>query len=381
MKHPFLALLFILISSIAFSQSDDNDPSLVALKREWGDNIKWTVGARFMAEAAFYDNPNLRSGAAISDARLRTSLTYGNYYFYYDANFSNGSFSQKDVYFQYGSNEINNIKHNIKVGYFSNIASMSYNTSSFNYRFITRPAAVLAFSTQRHLGVAYKFKSKHIFFEQGIFSEKPYHRKDDSRGVIASGRFVYKALNTEKTTLHFGVSARYRKMLDDSVSFRSAASLETRVDENNGFLNITDDDVESASEGTFEFLFRINRFFVRGEYILRYVKDRNPFELYSGGYVESGFIILSNNGENDYEYNEKASVTGGPSGKHSLEAVARYSYTDLNIGGSAHVGTAGLSYFINKYIGFMAEYNIAFVKKNGIDDIVNMAQLKVMFSF
>jgi phosphate-selective porin OprO/OprP len=258
---------------------------------------------------------------------------------------------------------------------------MSYNTSSFSYRFITRPAAVLAFSTQRHLGVAYKFKSRHIFFEQGIFSEKPYHRKNDSKGLVASGRFVYKALNTEKTTLHFGVSARYRKILDDSVSFASAAFLETHVDGNNYFLNITNNNVESASEGTFEFLFRTNRFFVRGEYILRYVKDHNPAELYGGGYVESGFIILRNNGENNYEYNEKASAMGGSLGKHSLEAVIRYSYTNLNAGGRAHIGTAGFSYFINKYIGFMAEYNIAFVKKSGISNIINMAQLKVMFSF
>ncbi|MDR0763700.1 MAG: hypothetical protein LBF01_04315 [Bacteroidales bacterium] len=371
MKY-FVFILFMLMSFAAFSQSDDNEPSLVALKKEWGDSIKWTVGARFMAEAAFYDNPNLKSGATISDARLRTSLTYGNYYFYYDADFSKVTYSQKDVYFQYSSNEINNIKHNVKVGYFSNIASMSYNTGSFNYHFITRPTAVLAFSTQRHLGVAYRFKSKHLFFENGIFSEKPYHRKDDSRGLVVSGRLVYKAINTEKTTLHFGLSARYRRIFD-STSFVSNSQLETHVDESDYFLSIADNSASNASEGTLEFTFRTNRFFARGEYIFRFVDA----SLYSGGYIESGFIILGHNRDNYYAYNEKASVTGGLTGRHSLEIVTRYSYINLNAGGRAHVATAGLNYFLNKYIGFMAGYNIAFVDEG----IVNTAQLKVMFSF
>ncbi|MDR2556944.1 MAG: hypothetical protein LBC49_04445, partial [Bacteroidales bacterium] len=359
----FISTLFILTSFIAFSQSDDNDPSLVALKKEWGDSIKWTVGARFMAEAAYYDNDNLRSGAAISDARLRTSLAYGNYYFYYDADFSRGTFSQKDAYFQYSSNEINNIKHNIKVGYFSNIASMSYNTGSFNYHFITRPAAVLAFSTKRHLGASYRINSKHIFFEQGIFSEKPYHRKDESRGLVVSGRFVYKALNIEKTTLHFGVSARYLKIFD-STSFISHSPLETHVDESYYFLNIADNNARSTSEGTLEFTFRTNRFFARGEYILRFV---NPDKIYNGGYIESGFIILGTKRGNSYTYNEKASVIGGLTGKHSLEVVARYSYINLDTGGRVHIATAGLNYFLNKYIGFMAGYNLAFTGNNTVN--------------
>jgi phosphate-selective porin OprO/OprP len=398
MKHFFITIILLLIVLPVASQSDD-EHHLLSVKK---DSIKWTVGARFMADAAYYsDNDVLTSGVSITDARIRTSLTYGDYYFYYDAAFPKGKFSQKDIYFQYSYQHSRDIRHNVKVGYFSNIASMGYNTGSFNYHFITRPAPILAFSTQRHLGASYRFTNRHILVEQGIFSEKPYHKKDEDRGLVVSGRFVYKAINNEKINLHFGVSARYRKifqsnhyaMTDTRIFPISKSSLETNVDNDSSFLNVTNLYASSISEGTFEFIFRMSRFFARGEGIFRYVeKDKQTSlhdNLYGGAYIEAGYLILGDN----YTYNEKISVIGGLTRKNSLEVVVRYSYTHLNDilnsrsemyndGGRMHIATAGINFFLNKYIGFMAAYSCSFASVyNDKKVIIHTAQLKMMFSF
>lgn len=60
--------------------------------------MNFTVGARFMADVAVFDTEAtpLNSGASIADARIRTSMKYGeNWYFYADFGFGAGKFSQK----------------------------------------------------------------------------------------------------------------------------------------------------------------------------------------------------------------------------------------------------------------------------------------------
>ena len=61
----------------ATAQDFDNTPTLNINNKE--KQVKFTVGARFMADAAYYNTEAtpLKSGATISDARIRTSMSYG----------------------------------------------------------------------------------------------------------------------------------------------------------------------------------------------------------------------------------------------------------------------------------------------------------------
>ena len=59
----------------ATAQDFDNTPTLNINNKE--KQVKFTVGARFMADAAYYNTEAtpLKSGATISDARIRTSMS------------------------------------------------------------------------------------------------------------------------------------------------------------------------------------------------------------------------------------------------------------------------------------------------------------------
>jgi len=89
---PVLAT-FALASS---AQDFDNNPSIQIENTQ--ENLKFTIGARMMADVAYYhsDFTPLKSGAALTDARIRTSMAYKDWYFYADFGFGEGKFSQKN---------------------------------------------------------------------------------------------------------------------------------------------------------------------------------------------------------------------------------------------------------------------------------------------
>ena len=91
MKKYILAACVAAISMSGFAQDFDVDPTLNISNEE--KKVNFTVGARFMADAALFNTEftPLNSGACISDARIRTSMKYGeNWYFYADFGFGNG---------------------------------------------------------------------------------------------------------------------------------------------------------------------------------------------------------------------------------------------------------------------------------------------------
>ena len=107
----------------ATAQDFDTDPTLNIDNKE--KQVKFTVGARFMADAAYYhtDFTPLQSGASITDARIRTSMSYGeNWYFYADFGFGGGKFSQKNIFLQYATKDSNDGVHAVKVGYYNDPA-------------------------------------------------------------------------------------------------------------------------------------------------------------------------------------------------------------------------------------------------------------------
>ena len=97
---PVLAALS-LSGSVAQAQDFDNKPVVNVSNSK--ENLNFTIGARFMMDGAYYhsDFTPVKSGAAITDARIRTSMSYEDWYFYADFDFSKGKFSQKNIFLQY----------------------------------------------------------------------------------------------------------------------------------------------------------------------------------------------------------------------------------------------------------------------------------------
>ena len=211
---PVVLFALVLSSKMVKAQVEDvANPLLQYINKDKG--IRFTAGARLFADVAYYHSEYtpMKSGAAITDARVRTSLTYGPLYFYADFDFSKGVFKQKNIFVRYNFHESAFGIHSVKAGYFNEPSSMSLNASLYNYHFISRAAPAMALSAGRGLGITYKYYDAMFFADQGIFAENKYNDQISGfQGVSLSGRWLYKPLNNEFITLHVGVSFRYGRI-------------------------------------------------------------------------------------------------------------------------------------------------------------------------
>ena len=416
----FLVAIFLWSGNIQAQVEDVANPLLKYVNRNNG--LRFTAGGRLFTDVAYYHSEYtpMKSGAAITDARIRTSLKYKQFYFYADFDFSKGSFKQKNIFGQYNFKENYRGVQSVKAGYFCEPATMAYNTSLYNYHFISRPAVVNALAPGRSLGITYKFFNQKVLADQGIFAENKYNDQISGfQGFSLSGRWLYKVINDDYMTLHVGLGLRYSRIntgrVVDDDAFKTEvtieSAMETYVDATTKFLNADVAWAKNILDLNPELLFKTDRLFVRGEYLYkRLYKDRPDFELFTnqlggvwswttldawkagnpirstkfdGGYVEAGYLIMGNR----YTYNDEYGLLDGMNEKNSLEIVARYSIVNLNDinkgdlfligkhvfypggvvsdyppvstsigGGKMQAATVGLNYTLNQYIKVMGEY-------------------------
>ena len=366
-KYFMMSAMAVMALS-ATAQDFDTDPTLNINNEE--KQVKFTVGARFMADAALYNTEftPLHSGASITDARIRTSMSYGqNWYFYADFGFGGGKFSQKNIFLQYSTPGANNeATHAIKVGYYNDPAgTMAAQSSLGSYHFISRPGMASSLGEGRELGITYKYSSNNLFLYQGVFTEDQYNRVAAGYdGITLSGRWLYRNAENASNAWHFGASARYAKLGGgEEVTTKGATvlkrtlslgqTLETYVDQNKKFSSCVLPWANEVIDLGAEALYVNKDFFLRAEYKHKFVtKKRDSYKIFiasqdnidgwgdpelwetankirtnnfNGAYVEAGYKIFGN----DYTYNKFDGVLNGLNGK-SLEVVARFNYTGLN---------------------------------------------------
>jgi phosphate-selective porin OprO/OprP len=445
MKKYIIIFAVLLSTATLQAQHFDNEPVL-SVGNE-AAKLKFSVGARLMSDFAYYhtDFTPMKSGAAISDARIRTSLAYNDWYFYGDFDFSGGKFHQKDFFLQYTFPTLTANKHRIRAGYYTELSSMSLNTSRYSYHFISRSVAANALQTSRSLGVSYLFSNDAFTLQQGVFAENKYNDQQAGfQGGTLSGRWLFRPIACAGQTLHIGVAARYAtlntgKAAGDKLqtSQTLAAPFETLVDGNTKFLSAEIPWAKNVFYASGEALYHNEKFFARGEYMYKHItKERPDADLFnsqlggvwswtslaswqkgnpirsnnfSGAYLEMGFQLFGNG----YAYSKEDGLLLGSKGK-SLEVVARYSHANLNDivageffligkqkfypggevsdypavstsvgGGKVNAATIGLNYTFNKYAQIMLDYTYS--KLNNVyfpmDNKFHTVQGRLMFSF
>lgn len=442
--------LGLILASVCFSspvgmvcaQDFDSDPVVYIQDRK--EHVKFTIGARMMSDVAYYNTEQtaMRSGAAITDARIRTSMTYDNWYFYADFDFAGGKFSQKDIYLKY-TMEGQRGTHSFKSGYYNNPASMANNTSRGGLHFISRASVVNALSPGRQLGFSYRFYNKRFFANQGAFAENEYNDQPAGfQGLSIGGRWLYRPVNDEQNTLHVGLTFHYsHPMTGEEVlpgllrtDVTLASKMQTYVDGTKQFLQAKIPWVDISYDLGAEFLYKRSDFFVRGEYVYKVLtKERDDEKLFEadldgtwptleawkkgnplgtnhfhGGYLELGYKILGDN----YKYSDEDAVLKGLSGK-TLEIVGRYDYVDLNDikdsdvyhpandqyyaggvvspaitstsigGGSMHSATVGINYSFNKFVKTLVSYTYGRLDRDKfpVDQNFHTAQARLIFQF
>lgn len=440
----FSTLVAMTLAGTAVAQDFDTNPVIKYENKE--QKVKFTVGARFMADAAYYrtDFTPLKSGVAITDSRIRTSMTYDNWYFYADFDFSKGKFSQKNIFLQYTLKDTDMWNHSFKAGYYNNPSTMANNTSRGSLHFISRAASSNALSAGRELGVSYKAYNNNFFFNQGVFAENKYNDQVDGyQGVTFGGRWLWRPVNDEDQTFHVGATFRYARINtgeeDGNVlktNLKFGSTMQTYVDDFH-FASAEIPWAKNVFDAGAEALYRTPKFFARGEYMYKHVtKDRDDMTLFMnqlggsqswttleswqagnplasnsfhGGYVEMGYQIFGNG----YKYDNGEALLKGWDGR-SLEIVARYNYLGMNDikdgefylpgrdqyyptgevqdypakstsigGGNMHSVTLGANYSFNKYAQVLLEYtyNRLDRDKYQYDKNIHTVQARLLFSF
>ncbi len=428
MKKIFLTSIAALLAFTANAQDFDTKPNLTIDKEE--QDLHFTVGARFMADGALYHSEftPLQSGGSITDARIRTSLKYQDWYFYADFGFGGGKFNQKNIFLEYNKEANSGNTHSVKVGYYNDPAgSMARNTSLGSYHFISRPGSTNALGEGRELGISYRYNSKKFMAYQGVFTENQYNKIEAGfNGLTVAGRYLYRPIADENQTLHVGVNARFAHLGGGEVTknvlkktLKLGQSLETYVDADEQFVSAELPWANNVVDFGAEALYHNDKLFVRGEYLYKHVtKKRDSQSLFidaqdnidgwgdyglwlnanklrsnnfQGGYVEAGYKIFGN----PYKYNSKEGLLGGLDGK-ALEVVARFNYTGLNDltageyfnagrghyyaagymedwpgtgatsvgGGNIYSYTLGLNYSFNKFAQVMLDYTYHHLNKD-----------------
>lgn len=331
------------------------------------NDISITLGGRFFTDLSYNtsDFTPVKSGTNIADARLRTSLTFKNWYFYGDFDFGGGKFHQRNLFVRYYLKNDEESSKSLKFGYYAEPFSMNLNTSEYAMKFINRPSTVFALGNFRALGLTYKYYNNHFFSDQGIFTEDVLENKKPAgnQSWNVTGRYVYIPVNTPDLTLHIGGSLRYKQnnggeLINEGKTLKTnqyiSSSLEMG-DHNGQFLSANIPWANKLYKVGFEGLVRMPRFFARGEYIMQKITKKRPDqELFdaqlgglwswttlkswqkanplddskaNGGYLELGYLL---NDKSHYKYNREFALIGGNYDPGAFEVVARYSYTNLN---------------------------------------------------
>ena len=444
MKKYICISLLTLCALSATAQDFDSKPTVTIDDKN--QDLHFTVGARFMADAAYYntDFTPLQSGASITDARIRTSLTYRDWYFYADFGFGGGKFAQKNIFLQYNQQTAKGGNHDIKVGYYNDPAgSMARNTSLGSYHFISRPGSSYVLGEGRELGASYKYSDDHFMAYQGVFTENQYNKEEAGfNGIVLAGHYQWRPINDGVQTLMVGGNIRYQHVgggvVEKNVIKKTLSlgqSLETYVDEDQQFVSCSLPWAQNVLDAGAEALYHNDKFFVRGAYMYKHVtKTRDSKTLFDasnnnidtwgtldawmaanplrsnnfhGGYVEAGFMVFGN----PYSFDNREGVLRGLSGR-SLELVARWNYTGLNDivkgeyysagrnqyypsgmmedypyastsvgGGCVRSWTVGANYSFNRYVQVMLDYTYHRLSKDFLPNDKNIHAVQARVQF
>ncbi len=349
----------------------------------WFDNRVYFDGAAYFGDNT-YQNVKHEIGNGVNIRRMRfamKAILWGHWGGEIDFDFGNNAVDIKDAYVRYiGKN------WQVKAGHFREPMSLETMTTSRYITFLERPYAVEQ-APSRHLGIAYKVFTNHLFFEGGLFSSALVNdlmrdqnkSKGTNAGWSLTGRLAWAPIKKDKEVLHLGVSGSYRtpklqEIGDPENSFRYGENAETEI---NRKKYIDTDWVTNCENKTIlglEAAYAFKNFRVQGEYLRSDItrdtdlvpEGEDKYGL-KGFYVQGSWLI--NNA--DYYYNmgdaEFSQIDFRDVYKGAFEVALRYAYMDANTfkdgedipwmpGGSGETYTIGFNYHVNYNVKFMLNY-------------------------
>ncbi len=322
------------------------------------------------------------SGAEIRRARMGLSgKLYSDIKFKSEFEFTGGSVSLKDLYFQ-----LNKLPYigSLQIGHFKEPFSLEMLTSSNSMTFMER-ALPSALTPERNIGfmTANKAFNGRLNWSAGFFKESDNSGWgfDDSNNYHITARITGTPWNDEtgEHLLHLGISYSH-KFMDNGTGVRFIARPESHLAKTR-FLDTQNIPADSVDLVGSELAFIYGPFSLQGEYIHSWVDSTQDGSLdFNGFYVYASYFLT---GEHRI-YDPSRGIFKGISPEHNfnpangewgaLEIAFRYSYLDLDDsvihGGKLSNFTAGLNWYLNPNMRFMLNYVYADLDDAGDTNIL-----------
>lgn len=325
------------------------------------DAYSLLIDGRLFLDYAYYheDIPeklDLASGSEVSRLRLSFKATHAkNWLSEMDLSFGENSLEIKDAWIAWRG--IPGLQ--FKVGNFKEPFGLENMTSSRYENFI-ESSYLEAFPYGRAMGLETHYDIKGWQASLGIFQQAAGEidakvgvkgLRDNDEGYAVTGRTSVNALENFNVpaVLHLGASGSYRTTSAGTQSFLYEARTETRVSKIKFFTALIPEADHKVDVG-FEAAAQYKRFTISGEYQRSVVSriDTSHYEdvLMDGGYVSANVFLT--NDQQQYSAGEGEFGKVIPRNKWgALQLLGRFSFLDLNEGGSGYNLTTGLTWHAN----------------------------------
>ncbi|MCU7892004.1 MAG: porin [Candidatus Thiodiazotropha sp. (ex Ustalcina ferruginea)] len=325
--------------------------------------FSFQFGGRVLIDAAVYseDKNTLGNGSELRDIRLDIEgRFYADFIYELSIDFSDGEADIKDAWLAYDAN----YPWRYTIGHFKEPFSLEEMTGKKYLTFMER-ALPNAMVPGRSLGFGMSWVGGQTTFTAGLFGDDYNDDADDAddaddegdEGWGATGRLTYAPLADERSALHLGLAASYRK-LDDEQEFRFDSRPESHLTDirylDTGKLNMSDSLTLFGLEGAWV----SGSLSFQGEWIQAILKrDEHDNPRFSGWYLLGSWFLT---GESR-QYKQRSGRFGRvrPLNDYgAVELAARYSTMDLNDagieGGTSDNITLGVNWYLNPQIRLMA---------------------------
>ncbi|MEW8027592.1 MAG: porin [Candidatus Thiodiazotropha sp.] len=348
-------------------------------------------GGRILADVALFDEDKnvLGNGSELRDLRLDLEgRLYADFIYELSVDFSDGDADVKDAWAAYDAI----YPWRFSVGHFKEPFSLEEMTSKRYLTFMER-ALPNAFAPGRNMGIGAHWSGEQMTFAAGLFGDDYNDDTDDEgdEGWGVSGRLTYAPLAEDRSVLHLGIAASYRKT-DDEEEVR----IDTRPESHLTDIRYLDTGKLKQSHSTtllgLEGAWVSGSLSVQGEWMQAKVeRDESVEPTFEGWYLQVSWFLT---GESR-RYKQSLAKFGRirPLSDHgAVEVAARFSSLDLNDGeiegGSSDNVTLGINWYINKQIRLMANTifvdNDRFADANGDvegEDSPSILQLRAQVDF
>ncbi|OQX89026.1 hypothetical protein B6D60_00280 [candidate division KSB1 bacterium 4484_87] len=321
----------------------------------------------FINGAYFFENKNeLSNGTHLRKGRFAMKTTlWKTWRAEWDIDVAEGVVEVKDMFFSYAG--LNN--SHIKVGNFKMPLGLNELTSSRYQTFVERAYPMLAFETDRRLGIEYskwgnKWNVRAAVYGQTMDTEK--NKTKDETGNGAAIRLAIAPVLNQEMILHAGVAAVYQKPDDETNAVKFNSEPETKI----GDVEILDTDnifnVDHFTRVGLEGVASYKSFTLQSEYIQTDVSRMNGYQnaTFSGSYAFLSWVITGESKPWDPTQGEFGPIVPKSDKLGAWELAVRFSHLDLTdetagiFGGMANNITVGLNWYANPNVRFLLNYTL-----------------------